>query len=256
MPSDARGAASGRHWSLRGWCRPLLVFGLLVLLPRVCANSADKPVARDAAWWRERHERQVAAASSGPDLVFLGDSITEGWQLEGRPAWDRHFSAWRAVNCGVDGDLTQFLLWRLEHGLLAGPSPRAFVVLIGTNNLGFDRATGRQRHTAAETLAGVQRVVQVLREKAPASRVLLLGILPRGPAGGIQRGQIAAINTALRQLDDGQRVRMIDVSARFLDEHGEIPRALMPDLLHPNEEGYAVLAAAIAPEIAELLCRR
>ncbi len=220
------------------------------------ANPAGTPVPRDEAWWHERHERQVEETSRGGyDAIFLGDSITDGWRLEGRYAWNRHFGAWQVANCGIDGDLTQFLLWRLENGLLAGPSPRAFVVLIGTNNIGFDRKTGLQRNTAAEALEGVRRVVQTLRAKAPTSRILLLGILPRGPVDGIQRGQITDINAALRRLDDRDWVRVIDPGASLLDEHKEIPRILLPDQLHPNALGYDVLAAAIASELAQLLNR-
>lgn len=242
----------------RGWFDIFVRLGTCSLLATISvqANTAVTPVPRDADWWLERHTRFVEEAMSGGiDVVFLGDSITDGWRLEGLQSWNRYFGPKKAVNFGIDGDLTQFLLWRLQNGLLNGPKPRVFVVLIGTNNIGFDRISGLQRNTAAEALEGVGRVTETLREMAPDTRILLLGILPRGPAGALQRAQITEINSSLQKLDDGAWVHFLDIGDSLLDGNGVISPEVMPDLLHPNEAGYAIMAGAIASKIDGLLKR-
>lgn len=232
----------------------IAIFIILLSHPLSHGNTAVQPASRDSARWAERHQAMVEeAARGGIDVFFLGDSITDGWRHDGRPHWDRYFAPLRAVNFGVDGDRTQSLLWRLENGLLDGPPPRVFVLLIGTNNISFDRTTGLQRNTPDEALAGIVRVVQTLRAKAPSGRVLLLGILPRGAADGLHRAQIAQINAALSALDDGDHVHFLDVGQSLHDENGAISIAIMPDLLHLSEAGYAVVAASIAPELNRLL---
>ena len=76
----------------------------------------------------------------------------------------------RAARFGIGGDSTQHLLWRLDHGEIDGIHPKVVVLLIGTNNL--------VSHTPAEIAEGITAVVAKLREKLPASRILLLGLFP------------------------------------------------------------------------------
>src|SRR5687767_6832212 len=89
-----------------------------------------------SADWMRRHERYVVRAQEGSiDLLFVGDSLTEGWGLRGAAAWQRFFAPLRAAHFGASGDRTQQVLWRLSHGELTGFSPAVVVLLIGTNNL-------------------------------------------------------------------------------------------------------------------------
>lgn len=159
----------------------------------------------------------------------------------------------RAANFGLDGDRTQHLLWRLQHGELEGLAPRVVVVLIGTNNTGLEKDGVTPRNSPAEATEGISLVVRTLRSRLPASRILLLGIFPRGETDAPQRAQIREINAALARLDDGRQVRFLDLGPRFLAPDGTLSREIMPDLVHLSEAGYAIWAAALKAPLAELL---
>jgi lysophospholipase L1-like esterase len=165
--------------------RSLRLLPLLAALALpAAANSALQPAPRDAAWVK-RHEGFVAeAARGGVDVLFLGDSITDGWRRPGpnggKAVWDREIAPLRAANFGIGGDRTQHVLWRIEQGTLEGLRPRVVVLMIGTNNTGFERDGTTPRNTPAETVAGVQAIVGQLRRRLPEARVLLLAVFPRG----------------------------------------------------------------------------
>ncbi|MFZ9747363.1 MAG: GDSL-type esterase/lipase family protein [Opitutaceae bacterium] len=236
---------------------PLLAALVLAAVP-AAGNTAIQPAPRDAAWLK-RHEGFVAeAARGGVDVLFLGDSITDGWRRPGpnggKAVWDRAFAPLRAANFGIGGDRTQHVLWRIEHGTLEGIRPRVIVLMIGTNNTGFERDGTTPRNTPAETVAGVQAIVGQLRRRLPEARVLLLAVFPRGERPDHpQRLQVDAINRGLAPLADGRHVTFLDLSATFLAPDGTLPSAVMPDFLHPREEGYTRWAAALKEPLAALL---
>jgi lysophospholipase L1-like esterase len=231
---------------------------LAALVLPAAANPAVQPAPRDAAWLK-RHEGFVAeAARGGVDVLFLGDSITDGWRRPGpnggKAVWDREFAPLRAANFGIGGDRTQHVLWRIEHGTLEGIRPRVVVLMIGTNNTGFERDGTTPRTTPAETVAGVQAIVGQLRRRLPEARVLLLAVFPRGERPDHpQRLQVNAINRGLAPLADGRHVTFLDLNATFLAADGTLPAAVMPDFLHPREEGYTRWAAALKEPLAALL---
>lgn len=236
---------------------PFLAALTLAALP-VAANTAVQPAPRDAAWLK-RHEGFVAeAARGGVDVLFLGDSITDGWRRPGpnggKGVWDREFAPLRAANFGIGGDRTQHVLWRIEHGTLEGLRPRVVVLMIGTNNTGFERDGTTARNTPAETVAGVQAILGQLRRRVPEARVLLLAVFPRGEKPDHpQRLQVKEINRGLAPLADGRHVTFLDVGPSFLAADGTLPAAVMPDFLHPREEGYTRWAAALKAPLAGLL---
>ncbi len=230
-----------------------------VLAVAAHANTAIAPVPREANWIK-RHESFVAIAQQGGvDVLFLGDSITDFWRRDdvrqgGKPVWDQHFATLKAANFGISADRTQHVLWRLENGELDGIKPKVVVLMIGTNNTGFERDDVTPRNTPAETIAGVTAIVKTLRTKLPQSKVMLLGIFPRGEKPDFpNRAQIAEINAAFAKLDDGKFVRYLDLGGKFLAEDGTLSREIMPDLLHPGLKGYEIWAAAIKEPLAEMM---
>src|SRR5581483_5905827 len=110
---------------------------------------------------------------------------------------------------------------RLENGEVEGINPKVAVVMIGTNNLGSN--------TNDEIAAGVTKVVTTLHEKLPHTKVLLLGIFPRGAkADDPNRARIKAINEQLAKLDDGGKtVKYLDIGPKFLDAEGNLPKDIM-----------------------------
>lgn len=126
-------------------------------------------------WWKERHERCVEATKKGDlDVIFIGDSITQGWEGGGKAAWDKYFGEYKTGNFGFSGDRTEHVLWRMDNGEIVGLQPKVAVMMIGTNNIGHGSSNPEQ------TAAGVKAIVAKLRAKLPKTKILLLGIFPRG----------------------------------------------------------------------------
>ncbi|WHZ22686.1 MAG: hypothetical protein OJF47_001798 [Nitrospira sp.] len=244
---------------------PVLLIGLIVLGTWTVESRSDdhhavgqsgtissKPTTPEAYhkedWRLERlAELNEVARRGNIDLLFLGDSITQGWKKAGKHVWDRYYARRRAANFGMDADRAQHVLWRIEQGHFERIHPKAVVLLIGTNN-------ASSGETAQEIAAGVMAVVYTLREKIPESRILLLAIFPAGERpDNPQRMRIAAANAAVRSIADGRMVRYLDIGNRFMNPDGTIPQSLMPDFLHLSPRGYEVWAEAIEPAVQELM---
>ncbi|MEO7189954.1 MAG: platelet-activating factor acetylhydrolase IB subunit [Vicinamibacterales bacterium] len=193
-----------------------------------------------------RHERYVARAKQGDvDVLFVGDSITQGWEGSGRPVWEEYYGSMKAASFGVGWDRTQHVLWRLQNGEAQGLSPKVVVLLIGTNNLG--------PNTVDETAEGMRAVVAELRSRFKSSKILVLGVFPRGAPGSTPRQSVGAVNTIVSKLADGQRVFYLDIGHVFVDADGVIGRDVMADLLHPTEKGYRLWAGAMKDRLTTLL---
>ena len=219
----------------------------------VIQNTATHPVPRDSGWIK-RHEGFVQEAQKdGIDIVFMGDSITDGWRGHGLNVWNEFYAPRHAANFGIGGDRTQHVLWRIEHGELDGIHPKVVVLMIGTNNTGLEDNHKMPRNTVPEVAEGVQAIVNDIRARLPDSKILLLAIFPRGTLADPQRAQVALINTLIAKLDDGQMVKFLDIGSKFLEFDGTLPRSVMPDLLHPNAKGYQIWAEAMEPTLDKLL---
>ena len=218
------------------------------------ASVPDVPEARTETtgkfgWWPARHAAKVAESKAGgSEVIFLGDSITQGWEATGKAAWERHFVPLKAANYGFGGDSTHHVLWRVRNGEFDGISPKVIVLLIGTNNV---------RHgdfTPEQIAAGIRAICDSLGEKCPRSKVVVLGILPRGPDGAdLLRRKCDAVNGLLPPLADGRRVHYLNVNSRFVTADGILSPEVAPDLLHLSGKGYQILAEALAPKVRELL---
>jgi lysophospholipase L1-like esterase len=210
--------------------------------------DATTPAPRES-WWIDWHNSFMARKSQGPiDLLFIGDSITQAWAEEGKKTWDREYAPRNAANFGIGGDETQHVLWRLTHGELDGLAPKLVVLMIGTNNL------GNAGHSAAETAAGVSKVIDTITAKLPTSKLLALGIFPRDQyAGTPHRRAIAEINRAIEARADGRRVWYLDLGPVYLRPDGSIDAATMPDYLHLSPAAYQAWADAMRPTVEKLM---
>lgn len=211
-------------------------------LVRPVENTATVPLERSGSALK-LHERNLERAEEGPiDLLFLGDSITQGWS--DKETWDRYYAPRNAANFGVGGDRTQHVLWRLNHGEIEGISPKVVVLMIGTNNM--------NTNTPEEIAEGIKLIVDTLRAKLPNSKILLLGVLPRGQKPAPVRDRIKDLNERIATFDDGKMIKFLDIGHAFLGPDGTISRALMPDFLHLTEAGYQRWAEAMEPTLWEL----
>jgi lysophospholipase L1-like esterase len=220
----------------------------------VAATSAPLTHAWALGKWEARHEQKLAElaklkeAGRHPEIVFIGDSITEGWEKAGLPVWKRYYERYNAVALGFGGDHTENVLWRLQHGEIDGIAPKVAVLMIGTNNAG-----DRQDEPEA-TAAGVQAIIGELRRRLPGTKVLLLAIFPREeqPTGPLRRLN-ERVNQIIAGYADGRQVFFADLNAAMLNADGTLPREVMPDLLHPGEKGYEIWARELAPGLKKLM---
>jgi lysophospholipase L1-like esterase len=191
---------------------------------------------------RPRHDEFLTVAKAGNvDLLFLGDSITDGWRGGGLQVWNKYFAPLKAANFGIGGDRTEHVIWRLRHGELEGIQPKLVVLMIGTNN----------GDPAEDVAAGIKTIIADIHERSPGSRILLLGIFPRGekPAG---RERNEAVNKLIAALPD-RKVTYLDIGQVFLTADGTLSKDIMPDFLHPNERGYQLWADAIIAPVKQML---
>jgi lysophospholipase L1-like esterase len=246
-------SSNRRTWSFG------LALALAALVSAPSARAQDqkdqpattKPAPRSGSWMKQ-HESFLERAKEGNiDLLFLGDSITRGWDSkdekgEGpREVWERHYGPRRAANFGIGGDRTQHVLWRIQNGEIDGISPKVVVLMIGTNNA--------SSNTAEEIAEGIEAIVKTLHEKLPTTKVLLLGVFPRGQSPNPVREKLAAVNERIARLDDGKTVKYLDIGNRFLNEDGTISEKIMPDYLHLKREGYRIWADAMEPTLWSML---
>lgn len=231
----------------------LLACGLVCAALTGATRADDKlpttlqPVPRDGRQMA-RHESFNKRVKEGKvDLIFIGDSITEGWEGAGKEVWAKYYGARNAVNLGIGGDGTQHVLWRLDHGNVDGISPKLAVLMIGTNN------SNGGDNTPEEIGAGITAIVKKLREKLPDTKVLILAVFPRNPKPDAQREKNAKASEIAARLADGQMIYYLDIGPKFLTDDGTLTKDIMPDLLHLSPKGYEIWAASIEPSAAKLM---
>jgi lysophospholipase L1-like esterase len=222
-------------------------------------NYAIQPVLHPGT--EKRHESFNEISKKGEaELVFLGDSITHGWDGKGKAVWDKTWAPLKAANFGIGGDRTEHVLWRLEHGNFDGLKPKEIVIMIGTNNTGHQGRPQKEINnevyhcTAQQTADGVKAIIEHLQAKCPQAKILLLAIFPRGANKEDKyRQQNEATNAIIKGYADNKNVYFMDIGDKFLEADGTLSKTIMPDLLHPNEKGYQIWADAIETKVKELL---
>ena len=157
------------------------------------------------------HLQDIAAEKSRHfNVVMVGDSITECWKYDrGRDVQKRLLGDFRILNLGCAGDTTQNCLWRFDCGMLDGYTADAFMVMIGTNNVGS---------SPEDVAAGVRAILDRIRAKHPESRILLLPIFPM--ANAADAADRARKSAAFKGLADGETVVWHDFTRRVYDGPG------------------------------------
>ena len=224
-----------------------------------CAHYAVQPVLHPGT--EKRHESfNVISKQGEAQLVFLGDSITHGWESKGKAVWEKTWAPLKAANFGIGGDRTEHVLWRLEHGNFDGLKPKAIVLMIGTNNTGHQGRPQKEldgavyQCTAEQTAEGVKAILAKLQQKCPDAKILVLAIFPRGANKEDKlRQHNEATNAIVKGFAYAKKVFFLDVGAKFLEADGTLPKSIMPDLLHPNAQGYQIWSDAIEAKVKELL---
>ena len=182
------------------------------------------------------------------DAVWVGDSITHFWELRnGKPTFDRLYSKeYEILNLGFGGDSTRDCLWTILHsGLYEGWKAKAIWLMLGTNNFPKNASDG----DIANTAKAMKRIVAVLREKHPESKILLLPALPRGrEKESPYRAIHEKYNRLIREQADGRDVIWVgELYGKFCPDGGDIPKDVLCDGVHPGKTGYRIFGEAMLP---------
>jgi lysophospholipase L1-like esterase len=182
----------------------VLALGLFMPILNAGEKAADNPAAQKLNRDIPRHKdflKRIEASKGAGDVVFLGDSITNGW--EGQKAWQEHFGVFKPVNLGIGGDQTGHVLWRITDGHEQDHlTPKAAVIMIGTNNIGG--------HTAQQIAGGIKAIVDELKHQKPHIKVLVLGVFPRGSSGDAERS-LEQITVGIKPIDEELKKEKPDI---------------------------------------------
>jgi lysophospholipase L1-like esterase len=225
----------------------------LATIPTTDSISSKEPNAVSRGWlWEIEHKQMVSAQrNSDSQLVFIGDSITQGWS-EHKDILESYFGKYKPTFFGMGGDKIQNLHWRLgeEHCELAGIHCRVVVVLIGFNNWNSDAPDA--------SLKMIKEVVKLLSSREPKSKILLLAVLPSEYATsidkqtGIRRLWTLKYNELLKGLAS-KDVVVLNVGEHFIKPNAKTIPELYVDEVHLSKAGYDTLAKAIKPTVDEMM---
>ncbi|MDB5336421.1 MAG: multifunctional acyl-CoA thioesterase and protease and lysophospholipase [Planctomycetaceae bacterium] len=187
------------------------------------------------AAWAKRVEQDQKS------LVFLGDSITQGWGDD----FGGSFPGVKVANRGISGDTTRGMLIRLKDDVLA-LNPTGIVLLMGTNDL--------EEQAEPETIAGnLKLIIAELKKSNPQLPIILCQVFPSSETKKRPADKIKKINELYAAAVKGDKqVTLIETWKQFANEQGDAKAEEFPDLLHPNKVGYAKWAAALRPVLATL----
>ena len=191
-------------------------------------------------------EEALAAKGKTLDLVMIGDSITHRWEKAGKPVWDREFAGMSVIDLGFGGDTTQNLIFNIRHGgMLDGYTARYVTLLIGTNNI--------WSATPEEIAAGIKALLDLIREKQPGAKIVLMALLPRTqlkPRKGSEAAiaKLPKVNEFIRPFADGEKTIWLDIGDK-LRKDGKPDISILADGVHPNEAGYEIWAKALKEAI-------
>ena len=192
--------------------------------------------------WESRRSKWAGEVKQDQGaVVFFGDSITQGWGDEMKGV----FGEMKVANRGISGDTTRGMLIRLQEDVLS-LNPTAVVMLMGTNDL--------EEGASAEQIAGnVKLIITAMKQHRADLPIVLNLVFPSSATKKRPVDQIKLINESLAAVVKGDdQITVVDTWTLFANEIGDAKETEFPDLLHPNETGYAKWAAALTPIFATL----
>jgi lysophospholipase L1-like esterase len=197
-----------------------------------------------AAWLQTHNIFVERTKKKNIDVIFYGDSITQGWDIDGKEYWNAEIAPLKAVNYAIGGDTTRQLIYRINDKEIDGINPKWVVLQIGTNNLYADRNAGSEEDIAK----GILEVVKIIRQKLPETKILLMGILPR--QNDYFNNKIIRVNAYVKKQLDDKMVTYMDLGDKFTGEPGKLKTELYSkDMLHLSKAGYKVMLDEILPII-------
>ena len=211
-----------------------LVFGVLLLLIScssfICMVNMNIKLNKVL----KNNEAEFFLESVSPHYLFLGDSITEQYDLK------KHFKNYSVVNSGKGGNLTDDILNSLQDRVYKY-NPSTVFLMIGTNDV-------NQNKSAKYIYNNIEKIVEEIQFNLPMTRVMVLSILPSDEAWALNddNDKRIKINNMLREKYRDNRVQYIDLYSLLKEtDSNKINRDYTTDGLHLNDEGYELISKKI-----------
>ena len=220
---------------------------------KIAENPAALSVKGEGEWWLERHQYILSRLSKNPELILIGNSILHSLDSEDRQeVWGKYLDQYQTVNMGISGDRTENVIWRLQNGSLENIGPKVAVILIGTNNTDGNHYLNIS--TPEELAGGIWKICEILEEKLPDTKILIMGILPYGYKPNHRNNVNKATNSLISKFPEkNPNIHYTDIGKVYLDNEGKVRVELMPDYLHPNPEGNLLMLEALENEIERMM---
>ncbi|MCK4854971.1 MAG: hypothetical protein KAT31_11930 [Bacteroidales bacterium] len=220
----------------------------------IAENPAALAVKGEGEWWNERHQTILSRLTKNPELILIGNSILHSLDHEDRQeVWKNYLDQYQTVNMGISGDRTENLIWKLQYGSpLENIGPKVAVILIGTNNTDGNHYLNIS--TPEELAGGIWKICEIVKEKLPDTKIILMGILPYGYKPNHRNNINKATNSLISKFPEkNPNIHYTDIGHKYLDAEGKVRQELMPDHLHPNAEGHLLMFETIEDDIARLM---
>ncbi|MDR1497696.1 MAG: GDSL-type esterase/lipase family protein [Puniceicoccales bacterium] len=231
--------------------------GVLFLFAAVAAHAANvpEPVPKDNPGWQFAfRQNNNLAKEGGYDVLFLGDTLTHAWTFPagGAPIWEAQLAPLKAVNFGISSDRIENVLYRIQNGHLDGKGdPKVIVLAIGAmeNNNPYGGVP------PATVAAGIKAIIQEIKSRKPAVKIILMAIFPRGKtATDLRRKKNDEINALITVFADNKTVFFKNINESLLNKNGsQRDDIFYEDGLYLRQSGYKIWADAIIPDIKKHL---
>jgi lysophospholipase L1-like esterase/pimeloyl-ACP methyl ester carboxylesterase len=210
-------------------------------------------------WWTQNNEiNALLANNASTDIVFIGNSITQGiagdrasvTHRPGKAIFESIFNRYRWVSAGISGDRTQHIIWRLQHGNFANTKIKIAVLAIGVNNFPDD--------SAEEIAEGIHLIVDWMKKYMPTTKIILIGPLPAGvKKQDLYRIKYDKVQSLIQQEGNGQQIIYFPLTSQFVQPDGDLNLDYCSgDGIHLIEKGYEVWARSLQPLIEKILTKK
>lgn len=190
-------------------------------------------------WQQKRVEFSKNKDAEKGAIVFLGDSITQGWTSA-----QKDFPTRKIANRGISGDTSRGVRYRLKEDVL-DLNPKAVSILIGTNDLALGGTT-------EQIIDNVKAIIAELQKQNANVPIILNRVMPRGGEQDFP-AKIAKLNGLIDGLAAAdKRLTICDSFGIFDDGTGKCKKGEFPDMLHPNAAGYAIWKSALEATLEKL----
>lgn len=230
----------------------LIVFFILIILVLITviiiknSHSKEKTVYKEKIVYKESKTKSIEDIRKYENIVFLGDSITDFYPIEGI------YLDLPIVKSGIAGYTTEDILDRMDS-MVYKYNPTSVFLLIGTNDIMYDGESNKEK-----TIENIEKILKNIKTNRKQAKLYLEAIYPVNKKlnSYMVRNRdneiIREINDTLEKYCDENDITFIDMYEVLQDEEGNFSKDYTDDGLHPNDLGYAKISQVIAAYIYDI----